>query len=121
MPTLNVHVMVIESPFASVTALNMFLASIPEPATVVLLNRPDSVTAPIAPPADVNVLDITICGIPAVKFPHVLVVATPLSPPYCVLSVTNFISVSAGPPPPVPMAITSQAPVRSPVHTPELV
>ena len=93
-----------------VTAENVFLASIPFLLAVVELNRPDSVTAPILPPAAVKVLDNTSCGIPPVKFPHVFVVATPLCPPLAVLSVPSTTSVSVTPQlVHVPMAITSQA------------
>jgi len=47
--------MVIESPVFMVTGANVVLASIPFLLAVVELNRPDSVTAPILPPAAVKV------------------------------------------------------------------
>jgi hypothetical protein len=60
--------MVIESPVFMVTGSNVVLASIPFLLAVVELNRPDSVTAPILPPAAVKVFFNTICE---VAFVHV--------------------------------------------------
>ena len=59
MPTLNVHVTVIESPLVSDTAPNVLCASIPPLPIEVELNRPDSVMTAL--PRLVKVFANTIC------------------------------------------------------------
>ena len=110
-----------------VTAGNVFLASIPFALPVVELNRPDSETAPKSAPA-VNVLDsamlVTACVKPVggvspsllVPFVQVLLVAMAHMPPAAVVSAPSITSVSFGITAPVPMAITSHAPVNAPLH-----
>ena len=83
---MNVQVTVMESPFVSATSLNVCLASIPEAATVVLLNRPDSPILCVLPLVIVKVFANSILVVAVlVPFVHVVLVASALIRPVVVL------------------------------------